>query len=164
MKIIPLTIEQIKPFHTALDQVCREKIYLTRHQAPPLAKTKEFFLEITKNNSPAFIAVDNNQVIGWCDVAVHKADNLKHSGTLGMGIIANYRGKGLGTALLKETINAAKKLGLERIQLEVMDFNDAAYKLYKKFGFTEEGRKKRGAKIEGKYADMIMMGLLLDET
>jgi ribosomal protein S18 acetylase RimI-like enzyme len=52
------------------------------------------------------------------------------------GIIHKYRKLGLGEKLLNKTINSIKSLDINNIGLEVLDYNQPANKLYKKFGFT----------------------------
>jgi GNAT superfamily N-acetyltransferase len=45
---------------------------------------------------------------------------FKHVGVLGMGLIREFRKKGIGSQLLKRTINHAKVYnGIEKVELEV---------------------------------------------
>ena len=50
-----------------------------------------------------------------------------------------YRGKGVGTALMRHVVEV---YDYERFVLEVVDINDAAIKLYEKLGYREVMRKK----------------------
>lgn len=73
-------------------------------------------------------------------------------------------GKGLGKEAIELTINYGfEKLNLNRIELEVFDFNNRAYKAYKNCGFIEEGRKREAEIIDGKYWDIIIMSILRKE-
>lgn len=57
-----------------------------------------------------------------------------------MGVHDDHQGKGIGTALLRELIDAADNwLGLRRIELTVYTDNVRAVHLYQKFGFETEG-------------------------
>jgi RimJ/RimL family protein N-acetyltransferase len=58
---------------------------------------------------------------------------------LGMALKTEYRGKGIGTALLKELIDELKEKGIKGISLSVDPGNLAAVKLYQRFGFKEVG-------------------------
>jgi len=51
------------------------------------------------------------------------------------GIINDYKGKGLGKALLENSIIRSKELGFEQYLLEVITTNEKAYKLYASKGF-----------------------------
>lgn len=59
---------------------------------------------------------------------------------LGMAIVEEYRGLGMGTALLNELFREAKIRGIERLSLSVDPTNAAAMKLYQRFGFEEVGQ------------------------
>lgn len=55
----------------------------------------------------------------------------------------NYRGQGLGQALLFALLKSARTRGMERATLEVRESNLAALSLYQKFGFQIAGRRRR---------------------
>ncbi|WP_379138801.1 GNAT family N-acetyltransferase [Paenibacillus sp. sgz500958] len=57
---------------------------------------------------------------------------------LGMALRSEYRGRGVGTELLKTLLEQAKTKGIHTISLSV-DPNNSAMKLYKRFGFKEIG-------------------------
>jgi RimJ/RimL family protein N-acetyltransferase len=80
---------------------------------------------------------------------------------MGMGLLADYRGRGIGERLLRATIDAARAAGFERIELTVYARNVRAAALYRKVGFAHEGTRIRGKKLDGEYDDVHMMGLLL---
>ena len=63
--------------------------------------------------------------------------------------------------MMEECIKQARANGLEKICLEVYSHNSAGIALYKKFGFVQEGVKQKEVKIDGKYFDNVVMGLLL---
>ena len=91
------------------------------------------------------------------------AVGLTHAGRLGMGLLPKYRGQGWGAKLVTKALSIAFKTGLERIELEVFASNVVAIKLYKHFGFREEGRKRMARKLDGVYDDVILFGLLREE-
>jgi len=98
--------------------------------------------------------------VGWCDVAVRPRPTQRHSGILGMGVIREYRGKGIGRALLQATLASARAGGLRRIELTVRADNDPARRLYESFGFVTEGLCKRHMCVEGEFVDSWLMALL----
>jgi RimJ/RimL family protein N-acetyltransferase len=77
-----------------------------------------------------------------------------------MGLLAAYRGKGLGGLLAVQAIEAARNGGIERIELEVFASNTTAIALYEKLGFVVEGTKRRARKLDGQYDDNVCMALL----
>lgn len=54
-------------------------------------------------------------------------------------------------------------LCLNRLYCEVLDFNQAVVALHKKYGFTEEGVKRRHHKMDDGYHDVVCLGMLVDE-
>ncbi|GAK40903.1 histone acetyltransferase [Paenibacillus sp. TCA20] len=59
---------------------------------------------------------------------------------LGMAILAEYRGIGIGSALMNKLFQEARKKNIERISLSVDPHNEAAMKLYQRFCFKETGK------------------------
>lgn len=58
---------------------------------------------------------------------------------LGMALLPESRGQGLGTALMKELFRGMKERGIQKVSLSVAPENMAAMKLYERFGFQEVG-------------------------
>jgi GNAT superfamily N-acetyltransferase len=56
----------------------------------------------------------------------------------GMGLAVAWRGQGLGASMMRPLIDRARALGLARLQLEVLEQNTPARRLYTKLGFVEE--------------------------
>lgn len=155
--------EHIEGFHAALDVVARERAYLTFLEAPPLNLTRVFVGKSIANGHPHFVALDGDRVIGWCDVTP-RADRptTRHCGVLGMGILPEWRGGGIGEKLIRRAIEASRAFGLSRVELEVREDNGQAFALYRKIGFEVEGRRRRAILVDGIYFDLIMMALPLD--
>ena len=155
IQILPIAEEHIDGFHRCLDLVAHERLYLALVQAPPLDSAKAFVLSNIANHVPQFVALINDDVVGWCDISPLKYEGFKHRGELGMGVHPLYRGLGIGQQLIGRTIQRAKESGLVRIELEVFASNVSAIKLYEKIGFITEGIKKKARWIDGNFDDII---------
>jgi RimJ/RimL family protein N-acetyltransferase len=131
-------------------------------EGPAEADVKKYVLDNIANREPHFVAIAADKVVGWCDIARKPRPTLRHSGVLGMGVIAEYRGQGLGPALMDATLKAAKDRGLKRIELTVRVDNERARRLYERFGFVTEGLCRRHMRIDGEYKDSWLMALLYD--
>lgn len=161
IKIVNKTLELADSFRDALDSVARERTWLAFTEAPSYEHMRKFVSELIRDNDIQVYAVLNETVVGWCDITRRKREVFAHTGGLGMGILKPHRGKGLGSRMMEECIKQARANGLEKICLEVYSHNAAGIALYKKFGFIEEGKKIREAKLDGKYMDEYVMGLQL---
>ena len=161
IQILPIAEEHIEGYHQCLDSVARERLYLAWVQAPPLDSARAFVLSNIAGDVPQFVAVIDDEVIGWCDISPLRHVGFQHRGELGMGICKHYRRLGIGRRLVARTIQRAKEKGLERIELEVFASNVPAFKLYEKMGFVTEGIKRKARKMDGNYDDVVEMVLFV---
>jgi ribosomal protein S18 acetylase RimI-like enzyme len=104
------------------------------------------------------VAVASGQVIGSLHI-----DVSRHGfGELGMTVAREWRGCGVGSALVAAGIEWSRERSLHKLSLAVFPHNAAAIALYRKFGFVEEGRRvKQYRRSSGELWDAIDMGLLL---
>lgn len=150
-----------KSFHNALSTVAKERVYIEMIEAPPLEKVSSFQSGLISKNGPVYYAINNDQVVGWSDVFPEENPRQNHRGGLGMGLLPEFRGQGLGSKLLSSVLDHAKKFGLEKVELNVYTSNTPTVALYKKFGFEQEGLIKKYRKLDGQYFDCLAMGKFL---
>ncbi|HEX6888284.1 MAG TPA: GNAT family N-acetyltransferase [Candidatus Nanopelagicales bacterium] len=82
---------------------------------------------------------------------------------LGMSVVADARGRGVGGALLDALLEVARDLGAHKAALQVWPHNERAIRLYLSRGFVVEGRIRRHyRRSSGQRWDAILMGLSLD--
>lgn len=107
---------------------------------------------------------------GNCSVPIGTAylkniDNNNQKALMGIFIGEGAdRGKGFG----KEAVQLVLKYGFERldlhkIYLQIISNNEIAISLYKGVGFKEEGRLRDDYCRDGKYYDVVQMGILKSE-
>jgi RimJ/RimL family protein N-acetyltransferase len=105
-----------------------------------------------------FVAVAGTDVVG----SLHLEPSRHGFGEIGMAVAREWRGRGVGSALLATAIDWARENGLHKLSLSVFAHNSAAIALYRKFGFVEEGRRvKHYRRASGELWDALEMGLLL---
>jgi len=116
--IVPIAPEHIQGFRAAVDIVAREKKYLAFLEAPPLEETTKFVLNNIEQKNPQFVVLSDRDVVGWCDVLRNTQRTVySHCGTLGIGLLQQFRGRGIGRQLMQTTIDAAWQCGMTRIEL-----------------------------------------------
>lgn len=160
VEIVPTERRHIAGFREVLDGVARERRWLAFLEAPPLPRVRRFVLNGLRSGMPQFVAVAEGRVVGWCDVNPKTHEALRHSGVLGMGVAASHRGRGVGSALLRATLDAASARGLTRIELVVRADNMAALRLYERRGFEIEGRLRDYLVVDGRAYDALQMAKL----
>ena len=110
----------------------------------------------------SLLVCTENEVIG--QLGLHTLLNhprRRHVGQIGMAVRDDWQGRGAGTALIQAAVDLADKwLNLSRLELEVYTDNEAAIRLYKRFGFAVEGTLIRFAYRDGQYVDAYCMARL----
>lgn len=105
-----------------------------------------------------FVAVADHEIIG----SVHVEASRHGFGEISMEVAREWRGRGVGSALMASAIDWARECGLHKLSLGVFAHNAAAIALYRKYGFVEEGRRVNHIRrSSGELWDVIEMGLML---
>jgi RimJ/RimL family protein N-acetyltransferase len=160
-QIVPIAEKHISGFRAAVDVVARERKYLAFLEAPPIEDATRFVLDNIANGYPQFVVLSAHTVVGWCDVIPNRSRAIySHCGTLGVGLLPEFRGKGIGRQLMRRTIDAAFAFGLTRVELTVREGNANAIVLYRSLGFETEGLHRNAVCVEGKYENLYSMALL----
>ena len=161
VEIRPVKETDLESLRDAINSVCREKWYVATVEGFSLEQSRTFLKRIVENSLPQVVAVNNGQIVGWCDIIPNTKTGFTHVGRLGMGVHRDHRRKGIGRSLLEACLSLARTAGLERVELEVFSDNKAAIRLYECHGFNLEGVKTHARKLEGKYQDIQLMALSL---
>jgi ribosomal protein S18 acetylase RimI-like enzyme len=143
VEITEVRKEHIDGCNAALDVVARERKYLGFLEAPPIEASRVFIGMSIAQRHPHFVALEGNRVVG-------------------IGILPQWRERGVGRRLMERTLEAARTFPLARVELAVRADNARAITLYGKLGFEVEGRRQRAMLVDGVYYDDIIMALLFD--
>ncbi len=129
-----------------------------------VAQEEQFIEEHNSTANQIFLVAELNQkIVGLLNVSASQKPRLMHIGDFGITVLKEHWHKGIATALIQAMLNWAKASGvIRKINLTVQANNEAAIKLYKKFGFEKEGTIKRGSFANGAFFDDYVMGILID--
>lgn len=82
----------------------------------------------------------------------------RHRAKLGISVLKEFWGRGVGSALMDAALTTAASAGYSQVELEVCADNERGLRLYKKFDFVEYGRCPRAMRrSHGEYMDEILM-------
>lgn len=112
-------------------------------------------------NSTILVAECDNELIAFLVVFGGGAKRNKHSAYIVIGILEEYRGKGVGTKLFKALENWSSDNDIHRLELTVVTQNEVGVSLYKKMGFEIEGIKRHSLFIDGKFVNEYYMSKLI---
>jgi RimJ/RimL family protein N-acetyltransferase len=106
---------------------------------------------------------EDDRPVGSIDL--REVDRRNGSASLGIAIgEEDDRGRGYGTdALIALVSFGFDQLRLERIELDVDDFNARARAVYERVGFVHEGTMRRALYRDGAFHDVHRMAVLRDE-
>ncbi|MBE0337263.1 GNAT family N-acetyltransferase [Paenibacillus sp. 23TSA30-6] len=144
-------------------QIDGETENLDREQGEAFIDTPGFERLIetdTRNSRNLFlVAVVHDKIVGFSRCEGHSLSRTSHKVEFGVCVLKDYWGYGIGRNLLKKSIAWADSNDIKKISLHVLETNDKAIELYKRFGFEIEGILKNDKFLaDGKYYNTIIMG------
>lgn len=140
-----------------LNRVARERKYLSTNTGYSLEHSNSFCRYVKRMGFPQYFAVnEREEAIGWCDI-VRRDGYPSDVGFLGVGVRADYRGKGVGTKLMIIAMNRAKQLGYSTIRLECRSTNERAIELYQKLGFRKCTIQGKHIIVDGEQIPIVLM-------
>ena len=143
----------------AYEAVAAEGRYIAGELPIDRGERRARWLERLGDGSTAsFVAEAKGAIVGTAGVTGTGPSEL------GMLVVPGWRGRGVGSALLRASISWARGAGSHKISLQVWPHNTAAINLYLKHGFVREGYLRRHwRRRNGELWDAVIMGLLLED-
>jgi len=157
----PIVVEDFDELFELVSAVAAEGKWIGAEA--PLDKEDGLARWRTEMDNPAserWVALAEGRLIGEASIGITRG-----LATLAMQVADGHRGRGVGAALLQELIAWSRDQGAHKVTLTVWPHNHPARRLYKRFGFIDEGRLQRHYRRKsGELWDAILMGLVLDHT
>jgi RimJ/RimL family protein N-acetyltransferase len=154
------TADDFEAWYELFSAVAEEGKWIGREAPIDRSVAREGFESYLDSNRRIHILAesDESQLVG--ELAI-QADRTVAD--FGMMVASGWRGRGVGSALLRRAIDWATDHDCPKVALQVWPHNTTAIALYRKFGFEEEGRLRRHyRRRNGELWDAIVMGLVLD--
>jgi len=108
-------------------------------------------------NAAVFVAEDERQIVGRLSIARDQHPASRHVADLGLMVAMSHRRRGIGTGLLEAALEWARHSEVRKLELHVFPHNEAAIRLYEKFGFVQEGYRRDHYRRGNEYVDAILM-------
>lgn len=128
--------------------VAEERSIITAYQAAP--------------TSILLLTETDGQIIGLSSVKVLDQGKQAHVAEVGVSLIEEYWGYGIGSMMLSALIEFAQAVDLKVLTLEVITENQRAINLYRKFHFETVGQLSKRIKSPYGYYDTYIMERILD--
>ena len=135
MKIRKLSYRDFNDLFELISEIYDENPSATWFVQKPNIEEVEALLgyklaKIEDRDAVDYVALENDIVVGECEIIKDGSNN----GWLGIIVKKGFRGKGIGSILLRKCIRAARRLGIENVFAEVATTN-SAIEFFKKNGF-----------------------------
>jgi len=111
----------------------------------------------------AWVVEHDGRFLG--EIRLNDLDRRDRRARLVIGFFDEKRlGQGLGREAIRLLLaHAFVALGLHRVSLRVVTYNERAIRCYRACGFKEEGLERQSAFVGGQWHDDVMMGVLAAE-
>ncbi|WP_276929406.1 GNAT family N-acetyltransferase [Ferroplasma acidiphilum] len=105
-----------------------------------------------------FVAIYGDVLSGWCALSPIST-RPAYSGVAEISIYvdSNYRGKGIGSALMGALINESEQCNIWTLQSTIFPENQASLMLHKKHGFRTVGTREKISKINNVWHDTLLL-------
>ncbi|MEU4014357.1 N-acetyltransferase family protein [Microbacterium sp. NPDC028030] len=129
-----------------------------------LADRVAWLADRTSRGYPVIVAVDGAGVLGYASYAQWRPHSgYRHTVEHSVYVLDGQHGRGIGTALMTALIERARTAGMHAMIAGIESGNAASITLHERLGFVEVGRMPQvGAKF-GRWLDLSMMQLVLDD-
>ena len=113
--------------------------------------------------SEFFVAEAEGQIVGSLGVRGNTRRATQHVVNIGIAVHPEFRGQGIGSALLQRGLEWAKETGIvRRVELTVYARNKGAIRLYERCRFVTEGCHRAAFCKGGEYIDSLTMAMLIE--
>ncbi|GAA0662249.1 GNAT family N-acetyltransferase [Natronoarchaeum mannanilyticum] len=146
----------------AIRQVAERGTYIVAETVAQELDHQEALLRHNELESRMFfVATVDDEVVGWVHLNAPELEKLHHTAELTVGVVDEYRGRGLGSHLLSRGLEWAGKNGYEKVYQSIPATNDAAVEFLEEHGWETEAVREDHYKIDGEYVDELMMAVEL---
>jgi len=127
---------------------------------------EEQFIETVNASAASALLVGRigEEIVSVASIQSPRRERIAHQADVALSVKKAHWGVGIGAAMMRAMIEFARSTGtIEIVHLGVRSDNVRAIELYKRLGFEQIGLYRKFFKIDGKYADEILMNLYLED-
>lgn len=108
--------------------------------------------------SPRLVMAEGARVAGWAALSPVSARKV-YAGVAEVSVYigAQFRGRGVGRALLEALVGESEACGVWTLQASIFPENVASVALHRSCGFREVGRRERIGKLAGRWRDTVLL-------
>ncbi len=140
-----------------LDYETKYMLYEPGERTKNIARVEALIQSSVEREDFLLVAEADDRIVGYISAQKGDFNRTVHSAYIVVGILRNYRGKGIGTEFFRRLDVWAEEKKITRLELTVICENEVAKHLYEKNGFEIEGIKRKSVLVDGNYLDEFYM-------
>ena len=163
MKYRDLAVDEAGQFWhlmNRLDYETKYMLYEPGERKSNLAELESVIRDSAEGKDFLLVAEADDRLVGYISAQRGRMNRIAHSAYIVVGILKDYRGRGIGTEFFRRLDVWAEREHVTRLELTVICENSVAQRLYVRNGFEIEGVKRKSVCVDGKYLDEYYMAKL----
>ncbi|MCB1756145.1 MAG: GNAT family N-acetyltransferase, partial [Gammaproteobacteria bacterium] len=99
MEVLPIGIEHAGQFNETIMAIASEELFAIHPENLSAKSVYRFVERQVIDGAPMFVALEDDRVVGWCEISLSDLEYSEHSGVLSMGVLPGFRNRGVGSWL-----------------------------------------------------------------
>lgn len=166
VRLRPGVPDDATPVLDMINAVARERVYILSDSFNISIEAERAFLASFDGAKGLMLVGEapNERIVACADAhreAGGGAAKTRHAAWVGISLARDYRGRGLGKAIIGELVAWARGAGVRWLGAEVFATNQRSQGLFRRMGFVEQGRLLGHVCVDGRFVDLIQFGRLL---
>lgn len=156
-KLSKIDAERFWELMNQLDYETKYMLYEPGERIKNLPEVESLIHNSIERDDFLIVAETDTKIVGYISAQKGSLRRIAHSAYIVVGILKDYRGKGIGTEFFKRLDRWAEEQNVKRLELTVICKNETAKHLYENNGFEIEGIKRKSILVDGEYLDEYYM-------
>jgi ribosomal protein S18 acetylase RimI-like enzyme len=111
-----------------------------------------------------FVATVDDDVVGWLHFDVPELEKLRHTAELTVGVLEEYRRRGIGSRLMDHGLDWATAAGYRKVYNSLPATNRSAIQFLVDHGWETEAIRRDHYRLGDEFVDEVMMAIGLDRS
>ena len=163
MQIRPARASDLEAILAIHNQVVTTSTAIYEDLPSTLEQRQQWYDARVAQGYPVLVAVDGQQVIGYATFGEWRSRwgyrfTVEHT----VHVDQNWRGHGVGRALLEALLPLARQMGKHTMMGAVDAENQASIRFHERLGFESTGRCRQVGYKFGRWLDLVFMQLILE--
>jgi GNAT superfamily N-acetyltransferase len=156
----PLRKDDEKDFHQLFLGIPEPERMFIKHRVTDIKVIREWCHNLDYGRNLPLVGLLGGKITGVATLHQQLSGWKRQIGRVSVSVHPESRGRGLARALIAETLDIARRAGLERVEAEFIGEQESAMKMFAMLGFSELMRQEDYVKdMQAISHDYILMGL-----